>query len=182
MKNIARAFNEVLIFFPYMTSVTYSNEGWEYNSPNNTGMYFPDELNTSNLKAGLDEWYNLGINKNTFTKNELDYLEGWNCIDADNQQYCFIHSENVFTYKEFIKFNEDEGEFNEIPETITKEMWEDSNLWEVATIDYSKLSDDEITDAISGYYDTIDEVKETYGDDWKQIVVECHFEREYAGY
>lgn len=32
-------------------------------------------------------------------------------------------------------------------------------------------------DAIDGFYDSVDEVKEIYGDNWKLIVMECAFEQ-----
>ncbi len=46
------------------------------------------------------------------------------------------------------------------------------------TINPGNMSEKEMEEAISGYYDSLEEVKLLYGRDWDQIVAECNFEKE----
>lgn len=45
------------------------------------------------------------------------------------------------------------------------------------TIRVDTMTEQEMKDAISGYYPSIDNVKEIYGDNWEQIIAECAFEQ-----
>lgn len=45
-------------------------------------------------------------------------------------------------------------------------------------LDFKDFEDSKIQkDAINGFYDSVEQVKEYYGDDWKLIVMECAFEQ-----
>ena len=46
-------------------------------------------------------------------------------------------------------------------------------------LDFKDFSSEEQKAGISGFYASIDEVKEIYGDAWKMIVMECSFEQNY---
>lgn len=67
----------------------------------------------------------------------------------------------------------------------------DSNLFEVVDVvtyngyyvkhvkvDFDSLTDEEIQSGICGFYHSLDNVKEIYGDCWMQIVAECIAENE----
>ena len=84
--------------------------------------------------------------------------EPWTCTDPDTEQYCRIRT---------LPDGHKEYDYEEIRdgEKVSE------------TIDVSAMTTDEIQEAISGYYKDLDEVKETYGEDWEQIVAECSFEQ-----
>lgn len=44
---------------------------------------------------------------------------------------------------------------------------------------FKDFSEKEQKESICGYYGSIEQVKEIYGDDWKLIVMECAFEQSY---
>jgi len=101
----------------------------------------------------------------------------WVCTDGSNLQYGRKISDNVFA---FLEFSRDDYP-KEFIETCEHSLDIDLNgiedhKWINDTIDLTKLSDKEVADAISGYYDSIVEIKEEYGDDSKWIIAECVFE------
>lgn len=86
----------------------------------------------------------------------------WICTDLDNEQYGRQLSETRFEFKEknrgLIDYDEDEIiHFG---------------------VDLSKYSDKEIREAISGYYNSLEELKSIYGDDSNWVIAECIFEQE----
>jgi hypothetical protein len=101
----------------------------------------------------------------------------WVCTDGSNLQYGREISNFKFS---FLEFDRDSYpiEFEELCDhslDIDLKDVED-HKWIDDTIDLTALSKKEVEDAISGYYDSLDEVKEQYGDDWRWIVAECVFE------
>ncbi len=87
---------------------------------------------------------------------------GWSCTDPDNRQYGKKLDESHYVFKEF------HSEF--------AETYEDQ--WIEMDILLSHYSEDQINNHISSYYDSVDQIKELYGDDWEWIVAECIFEQE----
>jgi len=80
--------------------------------------------------------------------------------DIDTEQVGIKLSDDVWLYSEKDEDNSQE------PYRTEFMFWSDFN------------TKDAQTDAISGYYSSIEEVKKIYGDEWKQIVLECAFEQE----
>ena len=99
--------------------------------------------------------------------------EGWECTDADNYQFCLKINENTFRYREFNWFNW----FPEKPENLIQAEKDEDN-WEDLTIDITKYTDKQIESYISLYYNSVEQIKEIYDNDWKQIIAECIFEQE----
>lgn len=86
----------------------------------------------------------------------------WTLVDSDSQQYYSKVNENTFLYKETRILN---------PETLESYIYES----EMCLDDYTN---EDLEYYIAPYYTDIQEVKDTYGKDWKQIVLECIFEQE----
>lgn len=88
--------------------------------------------------------------------------DNWKCTDPDLQQYGRKVSEGVYEFKELARGLDDyeEGEYVELT---------------IKMVDYNAI---EIEQHISAYYSSIEEIKETYDDDWEFIVAECIFEQE----
>ena len=53
----------------------------------------------------------------------------------------------------------------------------DSDGYRATIMDFADYTEKDLENGISGYYANLEEVKEAYGDDWKQIVLECLFEQ-----
>lgn len=100
------------------------------------------------------------INKNGAKSTILDFT------DPDNQQICIKLSEDVYIYSQQDKFFYNWYEDNDT----------DVEDYHTEKIDLSILSSDEIKSGISGFYTSVDEVKKTYGEDYKMILAECIFE------
>ncbi|MFY0516491.1 hypothetical protein ACOMCU_01480 [Lysinibacillus sp. UGB7] len=81
---------------------------------------------------------------------------------TDDQQYFRELNEEAFEYVEYqqVPSNDDTPKF----------------LVKHDVLNFGDLSEEEINEAISGYYESLNEVVKTYGSQYKQIVVECHFE------
>lgn len=101
----------------------------------------------------------------------------WFCTDGSNLQYGRKISDNIFA---FIEFNRDSfpDEFEKLCDhSLDIDLKDVENYkWVDDTIDLAQLSDKEISDGISRYYDSVDEVKKEYGDDSNLIIAECVFE------
>ena len=105
---------------------------------------------------------------------EIDHNIPWTCTDPDNHQYGRKLSTGVYQFKEWIgggKLNED------VNETIKKEF-DRSSSWEEDTIVLANLNEQEIREHISAYYNSLEQLKEIYGDNWEWIVAECIFEQQ----
>lgn len=105
--------------------------------------------------------------------------EGWLCTDPDQFQFCKKIDEDTFKYRQFdwmsrfsgIKEAETESDF-----TLAQAENEGEDAWNEIIIDIRDYSDDKIKTHISAYYDSLEQIKENYGNDWKMIVAECIFE------
>ncbi len=95
-------------------------------------------------------------------KIPLEMMSSICYTDPDNEQICLKLPNGNFLYSQ-----RDENNVL-IAEPFRTEimLWEDFNTEEMQK------------KAISGYYSSISEVKEIYGEDWKMIVLECAFEQE----
>ncbi|MCT7563325.1 hypothetical protein ACOTWR_06825 [Aliarcobacter butzleri] len=116
-------------------------------------------LNASkfNVKAIIDDIKEKGV--------KSEYLS---CTDIDNQQYCIELDDNTFIYSQ---------------QTLFDYNWDRDNNRDVIsyyteTYRFTDFSREDIEEAINAYYNSLDEVKKTYPDFWKQIVIECAFENE----
>lgn len=99
---------------------------------------------------------------------------GWTCTDPDNHQYGRKISNGVYEFKEWIGG----GVIGEsIKETIEREFDNDSH-WEQSIIKVSDYTPGQIRDYVSGYYNSLEDLKTICGKDWEWIVAECIFERQ----
>lgn len=69
------------------------------------------------------------------------------------------------------KISDHEFDFIEV-----REHRDDKYIYVTGNIDINDYSTE---DAIKGYYENIEKVKEDYGNEWTQIVAECIFEQTY---
>ncbi len=97
-----------------------------------------------------------------YSKFAETYLNfGWVCTDLDRKQYGKKLDESHYVFKEF----DNKGEYYE-------------DKWIELDILLSHYDEDKINNHISSYYDSVDQIKEIYGDHWEWIVAECIFEQE----
>lgn len=87
----------------------------------------------------------------------------WVCTDLDNQQYGRKINNGHYEFKEL---NRNTSDYEKLDEWIEGEVV------------LSNYTDSQIQNHLSAYYDSIQEVKDTYGDNWEWIVAECIFEQE----
>lgn len=80
-------------------------------------------------------------------QNEIE----WVCTDPDTEQYGRKISDGVFQFKE--------GDGDE------------------ETIVLANFSDEEILSNVLGFYDSVEELREIYGDSSEWIIAECIFEQ-----
>lgn len=86
----------------------------------------------------------------------------WICTDSDNEQYGRKIANGVYEFKE-----KNRGLSEYEPEEFIE-----------ISIFLAQYSEEKINSHISAYYDSIDQIKRFYGDDWEWIVAECIFEQE----
>ena len=79
------------------------------------------------------------------------YAEGYECTDGDNNQYVKKISNTEFM------------------------IIDNNRIHEIDIDDYTNL---EIREHISGYYSSLEELQEMYGDDSNQVIAECIAEQE----
>lgn len=94
--------------------------------------------------------------------DEYEKEDGWIESDDSCRQKFKKLDENRFLYKEDRITN---------PETGEKYVYE-------SLMDFEDYTEDDLEKGVEAYYKNLDEVKRIYGDDWKQIVLECIFEQE----
>lgn len=106
-------------------------------------------------------------------------IKEFECTDPDNLQFCKVQQDGAFTYREW-----DSSVTSFLPklEELSEEMFNNYEYWHSVTLYYEDLTETDIQEAISPYYKSLEEVKELYGDSYKQIVVECFFEQNYTSY
>ena len=66
----------------------------------------------------------------------------------------------------------DENNFTVLEVTMFELTLHKNYTLQVVDVDISALTDDELNEEIDGYYNSLEQVKESYPDDWKQIVAE----------
>lgn len=93
--------------------------------------------------------------------DDYDKKNGWYYSDRDCRQKFKIIDENRFLYRE-----------DRINNPETKETYVYQEL-----MDFDDYTDDDLEEGVKSYYKNLDEVKSIYGDDWKQIALECIFEQ-----
>lgn len=102
----------------------------------------------------------------------------WKLTDPDNHQYGRKVSEGVFQFREFDRnlysINLDDYPTEEI---FIETIWDNSVFWKEDTIVLEDFNENEILMHISPYYNSLEQVKEIYGNDWQWIVAECIFEQ-----
>lgn len=103
----------------------------------------------------------------------MEILE-WKVTDPDNFQYGVQISETKFKFKEFDR-NE---HYNLTKEDIEKISFFDDDYYVELEIDLTKYTDEQIKEAVDGYYSSMDELIRYYGDDSNWIIAECIFETE----
>lgn len=104
---------------------------------------------------------------------EVDHNTSWTCTDPDNHQYGREISPGVFQFREWLGG----GKLDEKVEETIKAEWNRPGSWEEDTIVLENFNEDEIREHISAYYNSLEQLKEIYGDNWKWIVAECIFEQ-----
>ena len=97
---------------------------------------------------------------------------GWEMTDGSLFQFGRKIAEGVFEFKEF-----DRNNYSLQHTPYPALVWDDSEKWVVETIELKNYSAQEFENHISAYYNSLDEVKEEYGNDWEFIVAECIFEQ-----
>lgn len=83
--------------------------------------------------------------------------------DPDTEQFAVKLSDDKFLYSEY------DGYYCEVERKNIRS-------YKSEIMDMSRFDVKDMQDAIFGYYGSLEEVKEIYGSDWKQIVLECAFE------
>ena len=91
--------------------------------------------------------------------------------DPDNQQICIEINEDVYIYSQQTALMYDWNVDNE----------RDVEDYYTETYNLSELSDEEINKGISGFYSSLEKLKNEVPDNWKQIAIECIFEEEALG-
>ena len=89
--------------------------------------------------------------------------EEWICTDSDNSQYCKINSDGTYSFIENI-CKGDPG-YPDKKYTV-----------KTALVDLDDYIEHEKECNISGYYDSIESLREIYDDYSNQIIAECIFE------
>lgn len=101
-----------------------------------------------------------------FVKEKIKH-ELWQSTDLSTGQYCLEKEAGTYVYRQWA------GDYVPEEEEMIRKFW-DIAYWHVLEIKFSDIDDPE--EEISGYYDSLDEVKKQYPENWRQIVCECYFE------
>ena len=103
----------------------------------------------------------------------------WKLTDGDNFQYGRKVRDGVYEFKEFDRHNYTINVDDYPTEDIfIDSVFDNSEFWEDMTIVMSQYTDAQIREHVSSYYESLEALKEIYGDDWEWIVAECIFEQE----
>ena len=108
----------------------------------------------------------------------LDISEYEQC-DHDNIQYGYYNSDSdTYFFREFnrLRFS---YQYEKLKQEKWKvwEVWFNPAMWVEEHIDLKQYSDKEKEDAMLGYYQSFDAMKEIYGEDYKFVLAECIFEQ-----
>lgn len=103
----------------------------------------------------------------------------WICTDPDSNQYGRTIREGVYEFKEFDRNNYSIN-IDDYPnkEMFINSIFDNDEFWIQDTISLVDYNEPEIESHISAYYDSLEDLKEQYGDDWMFITAECIFEQE----
>lgn len=93
--------------------------------------------------------------------------EEWICTDSDCSQYCKINSDGTYSFIEKVWLDICKGDPGYPDKKYTVKT---------ALVDLNDYTEYEKECNISGYYDSIESLREIYGDDSDQIITECIFE------
>jgi hypothetical protein len=107
---------------------------------------------------------------------EIDHNTPWTCTDPDNNQYGRKLSPGVYQFKEWDRNEYCSSGICDSPE-FKKDNFNNSRFWKENTIVLANFNEQEIREHISAYYNSLEQLKEIYGDDWEWIVAECIFEQ-----
>jgi len=106
-------------------------------------------------------------------KNDIEWVQ----TDGSTHQYGRIIREGVYEFKEWIGGCEDGKTIDE----MAVRDFDDAGCWLQDTVSLVDYNEQEIESHISSYYNSLDQIKEEYGDGengWMWIVAECIFEQE----
>ncbi len=106
-------------------------------------------------------------------------LNQWICTDPDTLQYGRQISEKVFEFRQFDVINNRElfeaGLDMDLRYLETKPVWK-MDCWDKLTVDLTNYTDKDIKENITGFYNSLNELKNTYGEESNWIIAECIFE------
>ncbi len=105
----------------------------------------------------------------------VDFKErsNWKLTDPDNFQYGLKLSESVFVFREFDRMENDLTK-----EEIKKIPFSNDDFYVELEIDLNKYTSEQIAKAVDGYYTSMQELIDYYGEDSNFIIAECIFETE----
>lgn len=93
--------------------------------------------------------------------------EEWVCTDSDSSQYCKINSDGTYSFIEKVWLDICKGDPGYPDKKYTVKT---------ALVDLDDYTEHEKECNISGYYDSIESLREIYDDYSDQIIAECIFE------
>ena len=98
-------------------------------------------------------------------------MSKWYCTDDDCLQYCRENADGTFSFIEKLYYDTCNGH---------EDYPDKSYLVKTATIDLKNYTQGMMEIYISGYYSSLDEIRETYGNASNQIIAECIFEEDFG--
>ena len=107
------------------------------------------------------------IDESEFSNEMIYNLDSLKFVDYDSEQVCIQFSDDVWLYSQLdydssiIGPDRDESDYR--TEFMDWNNFESEDLMELA---------------IESYYESVEEVKSIYKDDWRQIIMECSFEKD----
>ena len=107
------------------------------------------------------------IDESEFSNEMIYNLHSLKFVDYDSEQVCIQFSDDVWLYSQLdydssiIGPDRDESDYR--TEFMDWNNFESEDLMELA---------------IESYYESVEEVKSIYKDDWRQIIMECSFEKD----
>ena len=93
--------------------------------------------------------------------------EEWICTDPDCSQYCKINSDGTYSFIEKMWLDTCKGDPGHPDKSYTVKT---------ALVDLNDYTETEKEINVSGYYDSIEALREIYKENSDQIIAECIFE------
>ncbi len=112
---------------------------------------------------------------------EVDHTKlEWKLTDASNFQYGRKVSPGVYQFKEFDHDNYSfkNPEYYKTEREFIDTVFDNPEFWIEDTIVLANFNDAEIRGHVSSYCDSLEQLKEIYGDKWEFVVAECIFEQQ----